>query len=146
MSLHQMLHSYQMSQCWCWTQRWTWFKKNLSTLNDSKHVFNDQILLLKMPIKSGVHFTKELSSQSKYCKNICGCYVKITNSKRATRMPAFWGYPPPPHDYPYYWFILDSKSKQDKVTNLKNLPKIQILEFCKKTFTHNTSSEVAWYV
>ena len=39
-------------------------------------------------------------------------------------MSAFWGYPPPPHYYPYYWFILDPKSKQDKVklTNLKNLP------------------------
>ena len=60
---------------------------------------------------------------------------------RTTRTPAFWGYPPPPHDCPYYWpvhigsqvksidqFILDSKSKQDKVkfTNLKNLPKLQI--------------------
>ena len=40
-------------------------------------------------------------------------------------MPVFWGYPLPPHGYPYYWFILDSKSKQDKVkvTNLKNLQK-----------------------
>ena len=26
---------------------------------------------------------------------------------RSTRMPAFWEYPPLPHDYPYYWFILD---------------------------------------
>ena len=48
---------------------------------------------------------------------------------RTTRTPAFWGYTPPPHDYPYYWFILDTKSKEDKVkvTNLKNLPKFQIL-------------------
>ena len=39
----------------------------------------------------------------------------------------FWGYPPPPHDYPFYWVILDPKSKQDKVkfTNLKNSPKFQ---------------------
>ena len=22
---------------------------------------------------------------------------------RTTRTPAFWGYPPPPHDYPHYW-------------------------------------------
>ena len=21
-------------------------------------------------------------------------------------MPAFWGYPPPPHDYPYHWIII----------------------------------------
>ena len=39
-----------------------------------------------------------------------------------TRTPAFWGYPPPPHDYPYHWVILDPKSKEDKVkvTNLTN--------------------------
>ena len=45
--------------------------------------------------------------------------------------------PPPPHDYPYYWIILDPKSKQDKVkvTNLKNLPKVQILEFWNKLYT-----------
>ena len=38
-----------------------------------------------------------------------------------TRMPVFWGYPPPPHDYPYHWIILDPKSTKDKVkvTNLK---------------------------
>ena len=30
---------------------------------------------------------------------------------RTTRTPAFWEYPPPPHDYPYYWFISDPKSK-----------------------------------
>ena len=46
---------------------------------------------------------------------------------RTTRTSAFWGYPPPPHGYPYYWVILDPKSKEDKVkvTNLKNLPKFQ---------------------
>ena len=41
---------------------------------------------------------------------------------------------PTPHDYPYYRFTLDPKSKRDKVkiTNLKNLPKLQIFEFWKK--------------
>ena len=29
---------------------------------------------------------------------------------RTTRTPAFWGYPPPPHDYPYYGFISDPMS------------------------------------
>ena len=44
---------------------------------------------------------------------------------RTTRMPGFSGYPPPPHDYPYNWVILDPKSKDDKVkiTNLKNSQK-----------------------
>ena len=51
-------------------------------------------------------------------------------------MPAFWEHPRLLHDYPYYWFISDPKSKQDKVkfTNLKNLPKILILEFCKRIY------------
>ena len=45
-----------------------------------------------------------------------------TRTTRTTRTPAFWGYPPPPHDYPFHWVILDPKSKEDKVkvTNLKN--------------------------
>ena len=49
-------------------------------------------------------------------------------------MPLFWEYPLLPHDFPYYWFILDPKSKQNKVkvTNVKKLPKIKIFEFCKK--------------
>ena len=46
---------------------------------------------------------------------------------RTTRTPAFWGYSPPPHDYPYYWIIMDPKLKEDKVKviNLKNLLKFQ---------------------
>ena len=49
---------------------------------------------------------------------------------RTTRTPAFWGYPPSPHDYPFYWVILDPKSEEDKVkvTNLKNSPKFRIFK------------------
>ena len=38
--------------------------------------------------------------------------------------------PPPPHDYPYYWVILNPKSEEDKVkvTKLKNSPKFQIFK------------------
>ena len=59
---------------------------------------------------------------------------------RTTRTPAFWGYPPPPHDYPYHWVILDPKSKEDKVkvTNLKNSPKFQIFEFWNEHYTRHT--------
>ena len=54
-----------------------------------------------------------------------------------TRTPAFWGYPPPPHNYPYHWVILDSKSKEEKVkvTNLKNSPKFKIFEFWNEHYT-----------
>ena len=40
----------------------------------------------------------------------------------------------------YYWVILDSKSKEDKVkvTKLKNLPKLQILKFWNKHDTRHT--------
>ena len=67
--------------------------------------------------------------------------IKRRQSKtRTTRMPAFWGYPPPPHDYPYHWVILDPKSKEDKVkvTNLKNSPKFQIFEFWNWHYTRHT--------
>ena len=59
---------------------------------------------------------------------------------RTTRTPAFWGYPPPPHDYPYHWVILDPKSKGDKVkvTNLKNSPKFHIFEFWNGHYTRHT--------
>ena len=59
---------------------------------------------------------------------------------RTTRTPAFWGYPPPPHDYPYHWVILDPKSKDDqvKVTKFKNSPKFQIFEFWNGHYTRHT--------
>ena len=49
---------------------------------------------------------------------------------RTYRTPAFWGYSPPPHDYPYYWVLLDPRWKEDKVkvTNLNNLAKFLIFE------------------
>ena len=59
---------------------------------------------------------------------------------RTTKTPAFWGYPPPPHDYPYHWVILDPKSKEDKVkvTNFKNSPKFQIFEFWNGHYMRHT--------
>ena len=71
---------------------------------------------------------------SKRIKNI------TTKKTRTTRTPVFWGYPPPPHDYPYHWVILDPKSKEDKVkvTNLKKSPKFQIFEFWNGHYTRHT--------
>ena len=50
--------------------------------------------------------------------------------------------PPPPQDYPYYWVLLDPKSKEDKVkvTNLKNSPKFQFFKFWNKHYTKHTFS------
>ena len=55
---------------------------------------------------------------------------------RTTRTPAFWGYSPQPHDYPFYWVILDPKSEEDKVkvTNLKNSPKFWNKHYTRHTF------------
>ena len=79
-------------------------------------------------------------------ENICYCPRKNylhwnkPEETRTTRTPAFWGYPPPPHDYPYHWVILDPKSKEDKVkvTNLKKSPKFQIFEFWNGHYTRHT--------
>ena len=70
----------------------------------------------------------------------------LIKSTRTTRTPAFWGYPPPPHDYPYYWpvhfesqvhtidqFISDPKSKQGE-----NRKIIEKLKFCYKLNTQHT--------
>ena len=69
-------------------------------------------------------------------------YIVMWNETRTTRTPAFCGYPPPPHDYPYYWpvhfesqvhtidqFISDPKSKQDESR--------KILESCYKLNTRH---------
>ena len=36
---------------------------------------------------------------------------------RTTRTPAFWGYPPPPHDYPHYW-IPSQKNNRSRTENI----------------------------
>ena len=67
--------------------------------------------------------------------------VFLNNLLIITRTPAFWGYPPPPHDYPYHWVILDPKSNKEdkvKVMNLKNSPKFQMFEFRNKHYTRHT--------
>ena len=57
--------------------------------------------------------------------------TKLSQTK--TRTHAFWGYTVPPHDCPFYWFLLDPRWKEDKfkVTNLKNLPKFHFFLFWK---------------
>ena len=60
-------------------------------------------------------------------------------------MPGSEDTPSPLHDYPHYWVILDPKSKEDKVkvTNSKNSPKLQMLEFWTNV-TQDTPPEVTW--
>ena len=41
----------------------------------------------------------------------------VINTTRTTRTPAFWGYPPPPHDYPHYW-IPSQKNNRSRTENV----------------------------
>ena len=64
------------------------------------------------------------------CHTSLRCQQKLEQLERLRSEDTPPPPPPPPHDYPYYWLILDPKSKEDKVKvkNLKNLPKFQILK------------------
>ena len=41
----------------------------------------------------------------------------LSEATRTTRTPAFWGYPPPPHDYPHYW-IPSQKNNRSRTENV----------------------------
>ena len=74
-----------------------------------------------------------MASQITSITIVCSTLYSGADQTRTTRTPAFWGYPPPPNDYPYHWVILDPKSKEDKVkvTNLK-------IEFWNGHYTRHT--------
>ena len=62
----------------------------------------------------------------------------LPKSTRTTRMPAFWGYPLPPHDYPFYWVILsywipNEKKTKSKLQILKKNSKITNVWILKQT-------------
>ena len=62
-------------------------------------------------------------------------------------MPWFRGYPPPPHDYPYYWSVhigSQIKTIQSQSYKFNEFAEIwnQILNL--KKITRDTPSEAAW--
>ena len=65
-----------------------------------------------------------------------------TVSTRITRMPAFWGYPPPPpmitHTIESYWIPSQKKTKS-KLQIYRIPPKFQIFKFRNKHYTRHTS-------
>ena len=83
---------------------------------------------------------------------------------RTTRTPAFWGYPPPPNDYPYHWVILENEDTPRRLmithtiesywipSQKKTKSKLQILKISQNFkfqnfetgITRDTPSEVAW--
>ena len=42
----------------------------------------------------------------------------LSEPTRTTRTPAFWGYPPLPHDYPHYWVIKSKKINRSRTWNV----------------------------
>ena len=106
------------------------------------------------------------SSPHKWVAGNHTAIMKLTRT-RTTRTPAFWGYPPPPHDYPYHWVMLDPKSKEVKISNfwilkralhVTHLPKlldktckyemdpISIVEDTERTrFCPQTDRRTRWY-
>ena len=75
----------------------------------------------------------KLSSSKKYRKSIC---IQGAFPTRTTRMPAFWGYPLPPHDYPYYWPVhigSQVKTRQSQRYKFKEFAKTSKFWILKQT-------------
>ena len=77
-------------------------------------------------------------------QNECTHQLQNIEGLMQTRTPAFLWYPPPPHDYPYDWVILDPKSKEDKLKVTKFKKNLNFFNF-ETNITCDTPSEVAWY-
>ena len=70
---------------------------------------------------------KSKAKANTYDLSMAGCHAISTTesaspppksiSTRTTRTPAFWGYPPPPHDYPHYW-IPSQKNNRSRTENV----------------------------
>ena len=62
----------------------------------------------------------------------------LSEPTRTTRTPAFWGYPPPTHDYSYYWavhFGSQVKRRQSQSYKFKEFAKTYNFLFLKKKKT-----------
>ena len=58
---------------------------------------------------------------------------------RTTRTPGFWGYPKPPHDYPYYWAVhFGSQVKTRQSYKFKEFVKTLNFLILKKKTLHAT--------
>ena len=121
---------------WNWTVLTHWGREKMAAI--FQHIFvNANIWIsikisLKFVPKGQINNILALGQIMALCRP---SDKPLSDPNRTTRTPAFWGYPRPPHDYPYYLVILDPESKEDNVkfTNLKNLRKIQIFIFWNYT-------------
>ena len=80
-------------------------------------------------------------------------FTRVTT--RTTTTPAFWGYPPPPHDYPFYWvraanqygtsvFCTDFTCKiREYEFGLQNT-EIELCQFCHLRYYYQNKAYLFW--
>ena len=75
------------------------------------------------PVNPRPGFGYQISSCYRFTKKsevLCHKHVSRAEITRTTRTPAFWAYPLPPHDYPYYLpFHIGSQVKTRRSQNCK---------------------------
>ena len=59
-------------------------------------------------------------------------------------MPAFWEYPLPPHDNPYYSYQIPSQTRQSQSYKFEKIAETSNFSILHNNFTNDTHSEVAW--
>ena len=87
---------------------------------DQIGITKEHVPWLHIPVEYACSVFNRCRNRNMICNKLAD--IKRTRTTRTLKITP----PPPPHDYPYYWVILDPKSKEDKVkvTNFKNLPKL----------------------
>ena len=94
----------------CINTTWT----NALILMEKKQVYYSNPNLFYHSSETQVQILQHYICQHKAQNNKKQNLNQYPNKTRTTRTPAFWGYPPPPHDYPHYLVMLDPPS-QNKV-------------------------------
>ena len=107
---------------WFSNKSW-WDQASLKSLRPGDAYMRQRTMSASAQMTWGLNGTKPLSELT-----------------RTTRTPAFWGYPPPPHDNPYYWpvhfesqvhtidqFISYPKSKQGESQKISEKLYLKIL-------------------
>ena len=101
------------------------FNQNTTILNQENDEFENGICkMASQNVSASMCYDKTGYPQSIFKHFLCinqVHFTKLGNKTRTTRTPGFWGYPLPPHDYPYHWVILDPKSRQSQSYKFKKI-------------------------
>ena len=93
----------------------TWTKRR-HFQKEKRMNFYLNFMFLMVQVKISQYWLRQVSTSSGNGLVLSGHNKSLPEPTRTTRTPAFWGYPPPPHDYPHYWIMLGPKSKQGQMT------------------------------